>query len=173
MRQSQLNCARYWIPLLISAGDAHLRYAQGVVSSIRGEVATVEVVVSDGGCGRCHETGGCASQNLSRSLCDRVKSIEVVNSLNASVGERVQIQLDEKSLRNLVTRLYFLPLLSILLGAGLGQGLTGDSSAGAVAGALAGLVLAFVWVALTRSAEIPVPTMISSAALGVGNRPSR
>jgi sigma-E factor negative regulatory protein RseC len=140
-----------------------VRQVQGVVQSVTGGIATVAVTVSTGGCGRCHEPGGCGGQNLSRSLCAPVKTIDLANTANAKVGELVFVQIDESTLRGFTTRVYVFPVIAVLLGAGIGNLLTDKGSIGAVLGAIAGFALAFLAGTLVRSASARPAKLISQS----------
>lgn len=109
------------------------------VASIEGDHALV--AVAEGGCGRCHEPGGCGGKNLSQMFCASPKEYRVRNDRGAKVGEMVIVVVDEGVLRRSVLVAYGAPLVGLFAGAGLGLAFAGDI--GAMAGAGAGLVLAW------------------------------
>lgn len=115
---------------------------QAVVRAVAGGDAVVEVV--QGGCGRCHEKGGCGGQNLTQMFCTTPKTYRVGNDIGAQVGDRVEIAIGEGSIRRTANLAYGLPLLSAIGGAMLGSALNGDF--GAVLGTLGGLALSFAYV---------------------------
>lgn len=115
---------------------------RGIVRAIEGDAALVEV--EQGGCGRCHEEGGCGGQNLTQMFCSGPKSYQVANTFGAALGERVLIAVPAGSVRRTANLAYGLPLLGIIGGAALGTALAGDG--GGVAGALLGGALVFAWV---------------------------
>ena len=107
----------------------------GVVRSLHGNQA--EVMVDAGGCGRCHETGGCGGQNLGRMFAGGPRTFRVDNSFGAAVGERVTIAIAAGSVRRAANLAYGMPLLAAIVGALLGNALFGD------AGGIGGGALAF------------------------------
>lgn len=115
---------------------------RGVVSAVEGSQAVVEI--EHGGCGRCHEKGGCGGQQLTQMFCNGPKSYTVDNSLGALPGERVTIAIAGGSVRRTANLAYGVPLTAAIAGAVLGAPLGGD--AGAILGAGAGLVLSFFFI---------------------------
>ncbi len=121
---------------------------KAVVRSLSGSQAFVEV--EGGGCGRCHEEGGCGGQQLTQMFCGP-KTWQVANSIDAQVGDRVLICIEEGALRQTANLMYVLPLLCLILGALLGHHFFGELQA--IVGALLGGGLAFCWVS-RRIADI-------------------
>lgn len=115
---------------------------RAVVRSVDGDQALVEV--EQGGCGRCHEKGGCGGQHLTQMFCSGPKTYRVDNLVAASVGERVTVAIAAGSVRRTANLAYGVPLLSVLIGATLGTQIGGDL--GAVLGAGGGLVLSVFYV---------------------------
>ena len=113
-----------------------------VVREINQADALVEV--ERGGCGRCHEAGGCGGQQLTQMFCSTPKIYRVANEIGARVGDRVTIAISADSVRRSANLAYVLPLTATIAGALLGM-LLGDDP-GAMLGSLAGLVLAFLHV---------------------------
>jgi len=113
-----------------------------VVREINQADALVEV--EQGGCGRCHEAGGCGGQQLTQMFCSTPKIYRVANEIGARVGDRVTIAISADSVRRSANLAYVLPLTATISGALLGM-LLGDDP-GAMLGSLAGLVLAFLHV---------------------------
>lgn len=132
-----------------------------VVRRLEGDAALVEV--AQGGCGRCHEEGGCGGQNLTQMFCSGPRMWRVDNSLGARPGERVMVAVGQGSVRRVANLAYGVPLLAALLAAALGSSVAGDP--GAMAGAVAGLVVAFAYVRwqTRRAIENPVaqPQIVS------------
>ncbi|MGE5472560.1 MAG: SoxR reducing system RseC family protein [Bacteroidota bacterium] len=114
---------------------------RAVVRALDGQEALVEV--EQGGCGRCHEEGGCGGQQLAQMFCS-TKTYRVENTIKAAVGDHVTVAIAAGSVRRTANLAYGIPLLAILLGALLGMQLAGDG--GAVLGAGAGLLLSFFYV---------------------------
>ncbi|MDR1996374.1 SoxR reducing system RseC family protein [Azonexus sp.] len=114
----------------------------GVVRAVHGGQA--EVAVDEGGCGRCHETGGCGGQNLGRMFAGAPRTYRVDNSLGVAVGERVTIAVAAGSVRRAANLGYGVPLLAAIAGALAGNALLGD--AGAIGGALLAFAGAMLYV---------------------------
>ena len=115
---------------------------RAIVREINQADALVEV--EQGGCGRCHEAGGCGGQQLTRMFCSTAKTYRVANEIGARVGDRVTVAIAADSVRRSANLAYVLPLTATIAGALLGM-LLGDDP-GAMLGSLAGLVLAFLHV---------------------------
>jgi sigma-E factor negative regulatory protein RseC len=113
-----------------------------VVRALDGQDALVEV--EQGGCGRCHEEGGCGGQHLTQMFCSNAKTYRVENTVGASLGEHVTVAIAAGSVRQTANLAYGLPLLGLLLGAFLGVAFAGDI--GAMLGAGAGLFLSFIYI---------------------------
>lgn len=145
-----------------------MRVVEGVVGAVDGRMATIEVAVAEGGCGRCHEVGGCGGQNLSRALCHKTRRIVVHNTLGAAVGDRVAVGMDEAAIGKVATRIYAVPLIGILCGALAGQNLLASGSLGGVAGALAGFAGALIYSAVRPAAGLMGPKMLRRAESSAG-----
>ena len=115
---------------------------RALVRALEGDEAIVEVEA--GGCGRCHEDGGCGGQHLTQMLCSNAKTYRVDNPLGAQVGERVTVAIAAGSIRRTANLAYGVPLLGVFVGAALGMALGGDG--GAVLGAGGGLAAAMFYV---------------------------
>lgn len=115
---------------------------RGVVRALDGNDALVEV--EQGGCGRCHEEGGCGGQQLTQMFCNGPKSYRAENTFGARVGDRVLVATAPGSVRRTANLAYGMPLLGALGGAFVGMAFAGDT--GAMLGALAGLVFAFAYI---------------------------
>lgn len=119
---------------------------QGEASTIRGIIRSVDgphavVEIEHGGCGRCHEPGGCGGQQLTQMFCSGPKSYLVENTCGASVGERVTIAIDAGAVARTANLAYGTPLLGAIGGALAGTALAGDI--GGMVGAAAGLLAAY------------------------------
>lgn len=119
-----------------------LNTVKGRVRALDGDSALIEV--EQGGCGRCHEEGGCGGQNLTQMFCSDPRLYRVENRCQAVVGDRVTIATDVGNLRKTANLAYVWPLLAIIFGALLGTYVNGDM--GAMFGAALGLALAYVYV---------------------------
>ncbi len=120
------------------------------VHVLDGAYALVEV--EQGGCGRCHEEGGCGGQHLTQMFCSGPKTFRVENTCGAIVGDRVTVATSAGSVRRTANLAYVLPLLSAIAGAIIGTFLAGD--VGAVLGMLLSLAAAFAWVRLRSRAAL-------------------
>lgn len=117
--------------------------AQGVVRRLEGDEAVVEVTEEQGGCGRCHEPGGCKTGLLSHGFRHSCREFRVHNGIGAQPGEQVVLRVAEGSLLQAAFIAYLLPVASVLLGAGAGVAFAGGGATdmAALFGALAGLGL--------------------------------
>jgi len=116
---------------------------RAVVIAIDGDYALVRT--DSGGCGRCHESGGCGGANISQMFCGSERSWRVLNPRRAKVGETVTVAVAAGAVRSGVSLLYGLPLLGLIGGAMFGAAL--EPVWGGIAGAAAGLLAAWGGVA--------------------------
>lgn len=112
---------------------------RGVVRAIDGGEAVVEV--EQGGCGRCHEPGGCGGQQLTQALCSGPKTYRVNNPAGAGIGEQVTVAVASGAVRRGANLAYVLPLLALVGGAAIGTQAVGDL--GGIVGGSTGLVVAW------------------------------
>lgn len=115
---------------------------RAVVRALDGKQAMVEV--EQGGCGRCHEEGGCGGQQLTQMFCSGAKTYRVDNAIGAGVGDRVTIAIAAGSVRRTANLAYGVPLTASILGAALGSSVSGDP--GAILGAGVALTLSLAYV---------------------------
>ena len=108
---------------------------------------------SSGGCGRCHETGGCGGVSLAQPLCSTPKSMVVSDPIGLSVGNQVRVSIPDAMLSRGITRAYVIPLLLFFMGSLVGATLLPDllpkpwqvtSDVGAMLGAGIGLIAAWL-----------------------------
>jgi sigma-E factor negative regulatory protein RseC len=125
---------------------------RAVVRALEGNEALVEV--EQGGCGRCHEEGGCGGQHLTQMFCSSPKTYRVENRFAAGVGEHVTVAIGAGSVRRTANLVYVLPVLAGIAGAFVGARLGGDLPA--IIGAASGLVLSFVYVRFRSSGSAAV-----------------
>jgi len=130
---------------------------EGEGSVIRAVVRLVDtagavVEIEQGGCGRCHEKGGCGGHHLTQTFCSGPRRYRVENAIGAEVGDMVSVAVAAGTLRRGANLAYGLPVLGLIGGAIVGAGVAGD--AGAISGSLLGLVGAFVLV--SRRSRLPV-----------------
>jgi sigma-E factor negative regulatory protein RseC len=115
---------------------------RAVVRALEGRQALVEV--ESGGCGRCHEKGGCGGQHLTQMFCSSPKTYLADNDFSAQIGDRVTVAIAAGAVRQTANLVYGVPLTATLAGAVLGMPLGGDLAA--MQGAALGLVLAVAYV---------------------------
>lgn len=115
---------------------------RGVVRALEGGDALVEV--EQGGCGRCHEEGGCGGQQLTQMFCSGPKSYRAENTIAAAIGDRVVVATPAGSVRRTANLAYGAPLMGAIGGAVVGMPLGGDP--GAMLGAVCGLFAALAYV---------------------------
>lgn len=127
--------------------DAVIR---AVVRSVDATGAVVEV--DKGGCGRCHEKGGCGGQSLTQAFCSGPRRYRVDNDIGAQPGDSVRVAVAAGTLRRGANLAYGMPVLGLIGGAVIGNLFAGD--VGAIAGGLLGLIVAFALV--SRRARHPV-----------------
>lgn len=121
------------------------------VTRVAGELAWVraESVSSCGACGG----KGCGSSIFTRMLHPREPEYPVLNQIGAETGDIVVVGVEEGVLVRAAMAGYFLPLLTLVIGASIGN-LWGESQA--VAGGALGLVGAAVWLKLGPVTPSPV-----------------
>lgn len=115
---------------------------RAVVRAVDGAEAVVEV--ESGGCGRCHEKGGCGGQNLTQMFANGPKTYQVDNDFGATVGERVIVAIAPGSVRQTANLAYGIPIVSSLASAIAGSAIADDL--GAMLGAALALVLSFSYI---------------------------
>ena len=128
---------------------------RAIVREINQADALVEV--EQGGCGRCHDPGGCGGQQLTRMFCSTPKTYRVANEIGAGIGDHVTIAIAAGSVRRSANLAYVLPLTATIAGAVLGM-LLGDDP-GAMLGAVAGLFIAFLHVRRRAAADTGIPAI--------------
>lgn len=110
---------------------------EGVVKSVEGRIAEVEVVRSSG-CGRCHEPGGCGGGE--QQVCRNVYRLS--NDVGAKAGDEVWVSIAEGSVLKAALVAYGVPGVSLFLGAVLAMATLGGDLA-AFGGALLGLMFGY------------------------------
>jgi len=125
---------------------------------------------ASGGCGRCHESGGCGGVSIAQPVCSKPKTLLVPDRVGLSLNDRVLVEVPDAMLSRGATRAYLMPLVLLFAGSLLGGAflpavlpftwqVTADI--GAIAGAGVGLIAA--WWQLPRSQSagtIPVPHIV-------------
>ena len=121
--------------------DAMLRLA-GVVLACEGARVRLRLLERAGGCGRCHEAGGCQSVSLTRLFAQRGRGeleLPLAEEHQWQAGDAVWLLWPRAALLRSAALGYGLPLLLLLAGAIVGTAAGGEN--GAVAGGAAGLLL--------------------------------
>jgi len=138
----------------------------GRVLSIDADHVWVETDPRAVGCGNCDSPGGCRSGFFSGANAHR--RYRVPNSINAAVGEEVQLTTADGSLLKISLLAYGLPTLLVVIGAALGQSLHGDLWA--INGAIIGLLIGVLILrngqrrALEISSAVPIMTLQKSVS---------
>ncbi len=123
------------------SGSDQMISVPGVVRALDGKQAIVEV--AQGGCGRCHEEGGCGGQQLTQMFCSGPKTYRVDNTPGVTVGDKVVIGIASGSVRRVANFAYIFPLTVAMVCAAVGSQW---SDGLAILAAAVGLVAAFAYV---------------------------
>jgi sigma-E factor negative regulatory protein RseC len=89
------------------------------VTRLDGDDAIVELAgPSAGGCGRCHEPGGCGGSSvIGQVFGPRTRSFRIPNVIGVLPGEAVLVELGEGMLWRVAVMAYLLPVMLLVLGA--------------------------------------------------------
>lgn len=93
-------------------------------------------------CGICGQTRGCGNATFGKMLGHQQGVITAQNTLDAKVGDRVVVGIEEKVFLNATFLLYVLPLTAMFVVAGLAE-LLFDQEILVILGAMLGLFLGF------------------------------
>jgi sigma-E factor negative regulatory protein RseC len=93
---------------------------QGQVLTIDGSRARVRIGGTSG-CPRCDAGKGCGAGVFGKLLQRKPAIIELSNDIDARIGQGVIVGMSETVFLQMVTRLYAIPLIAGLAGAGLGH----------------------------------------------------
>lgn len=142
---------------------------QAVVLSTEGEQALLEIQRNQP-CGLCGATQGCGISLWSRVFGQRRSTFSSHNQLQAKVGERVVVGVEEGALLKGSLLAYAAPLLLLCVGALLGSNLSDVQSGkdlygglGALLGLGLGLVSVRVYTAVQRGSGRYQPVMLRRA----------
>ena len=100
-------------------------------------------------CESCSLKSGCGQSSLTKLSSNHCLELDVENTLDAKSGDEVLISIPESGLMTASLRIYFIPLLLMVLGAVIGDLL--DSQSDVVSEiwtmllSLAGLIIGFYW----------------------------
>lgn len=135
------------------------------ITRVEGDSAWV-VGAAPSSCGACGGKG-CGSSLFARVLHADEPEYRVDNPIGAAVGEAVVVGLPDGALLGAAVSGYLVPLLLLLLGAGVGQQFAGEL--GAVSGGLAGLGLAALYLK-RRSAPVSYPVVLRRGETSCASR---
>ncbi len=142
---------------------------QAVIVELKGECALLEIERSQP-CGICGATRGCGISIWGRLFSQRSNKFLAANQLNAKVGDRVVIGVEEGALFSSAIISYVAPLLLLMGGAFLGSSLATTTSAsdlyaalGGVAGLFSGLLLVKLYSAGKQLSGRYAPVMLRRA----------
>lgn len=122
-------------------------------------------------CGACGGKG-CGSSVFNRLWHPDNPEYQVANPIGAQPGETVVVGLPDGALIQATGAAYVVPLLALLLGAGLGQLLGGEENEelAAALGGLTGLLLAGLWLKSRRSDMSGDPVILRRGSPQCANR---
>ena len=141
---------------------------RAVIIQLDGTDALVEAG-QGGGCGNCDSVNGCHSGKLAKAFCTKPRRFRVHNSINARLGEEVQVAVADGVLLRSALALYMFPLGTLFVGGFAGSALADSASRDAYAalGALSGLACGFALSRLYAMRQLApgdiLPTITRSA----------
>lgn len=147
---------------------------EAIVSRIEECHAYVEIC-EDGGCGHCHEVGGCKSGILIQLFNDKPRQFRIINRIGARQGERVIVRIAEGATLRAALLTYLVPVLFLLLGGALGKTMMEGGDGATALGALGGFalgVLAGLTLRRTRLAPVADPVLVKIDATHSPSRES-
>lgn len=93
-------------------------------------------------CGICGQTRGCGNATWGKMLGHEDVTLKVDNVIDAKVGDRVVVGIEEKAFLSAAFLLYVVPLSALFVGAGVAQTLFKQDGY-VIAGAILGLMFGF------------------------------
>lgn len=114
----------------------------GQVTAVDGDYITISTQLKSG-CSGCQQQNHCGAGLLSKAFPQRSGEFSVRNEQRLRVGQQVELQLPEAALARFSLAIYLLPLLALLLGAGVGQLLWPHSEGPAIALAAISMAASF------------------------------
>ena len=90
-----------------------------VVTRLEGTDAVVELLRAAGGCGRCHEAGGCGggSSVIGQMFRPSCRTFRLPNSIGAQPGDQVLVRMGEGQVLRVALAVYLLPVVLLVAGA--------------------------------------------------------
>ena len=134
---------------------------RAIVVKIEGQHALVQSNQGNG-CDQCNGKG-CGTGKLSGLFCNKPRHFQVDNQINAGVGDEVIVSVAEGAVLRGIGLVYLLPLLLLVIGAGIGSALTtqlAQRDGYAAAGSLIGLVGGFAlskWIVSRQARQQNLP----------------
>lgn len=117
--------------------------ARAIVERLEGDQVWVRVSEQAGGCGRCHEPGGCRSVKIAHLFKPPTESFCLPNSIGARPGDPVLISIDDGAPLRAALASYALSAVLMVVGGAIGALACSTADLAVLAGALAGLLLAW------------------------------
>lgn len=96
-------------------------------------------------CESCSLKSGCGQSTLTKLSSNQCLELDVENTLDAKSGDEVLIAIPESGLMSASLRVYFIPLILMVLGAVAGGVIDPDSEIWTIILSLLGLVSGFAW----------------------------
>lgn len=141
---------------------------KGLVSKIENDTVWVNTR-SKLACSSCKVESTCGNGILEKYLGDKIFISQVPNSLDAKVGEEVTIAIPSSSVTQAALVAYFLPILTLFLGALCGSYLFQNESAvilSGLTGLALGLLLIYFYNQTIASESKFAPKMVAKKSLG-------
>lgn len=91
-----------------------------IVTESSGEIAQVRTLRKTT-CGTCNAQSNCGAHVLTKFFAAKIRTYAVLNPIGADIGEQVVIGIPERALTNLSFLFYIVPLLSMILAAGVAE----------------------------------------------------
>ena len=116
---------------------------KGRVIDVNDQEAWV-LTVQNSACQSCSARAGCGQRVLSKITGGRARQVRVANTCNLAIGDEVAIGVEENALVRASFLVYLLPLITMIIAAGLGQSLLASDERIIMLLAGLGLVLGLV-----------------------------
>ncbi len=106
--------------------------------------ATLEVVRTKA-CSLCGQTSGCGNQMWGKMFAHKSTDFKAKNTIDAKVGDKVIVGIDEQAFMRSAIFLYIIPLVTMLIVTIFVSQIT-DSDGAAIIAAVVGLAIGFIWI---------------------------
>lgn len=118
---------------------------RGVITAVLGRYAQVRTERKSA-CGQCAVNGACGTSLLERLFGRRQVELTALNTPGAQVGDLVCVGISEAGLLRAAIVAYLVPILALIVGAGIGEHLGGlHAPLVSLLGAGLGFALALLW----------------------------